>query len=385
MRLDWLRPVCASQGPFATVVVDVSHDTEDAGHLAELRRRAVRDQLSERGAPETVLEKIDTALADADPAVGEAGRALVVDERDILVDVPLASPPRADHVVWASVPDLLPVVNAVPEEVPTVVVRVDEEGGELLAPGAEAPQPVVGRTKPVHKVRGGAWSHRRMQARVEETWRHNATEVAARVDERVRADDARLLVIAGDPRSRARLRDALPERAASVATEVPHSGGTDPAELSGAVAGAVDLLLDDDRRTAFARLVELLRKPEGRAVSGLAAVLAAAQAQAMETLFIDPACVTDATAWVGPEPAQLAATSAELGVLGVDAAQEAPAVAALVRAAVCADASLVVLDDPDLVLGRDRLDEPSAVPESAVLGGDVLADGLGAVLRFPIS
>jgi hypothetical protein len=59
-------------------------------------------------------------------------------------------------------------------------------------------------------------------------------------------------------------------------------------------------------------------------------------------------------------------------------------VPALIRAATCTDAELVVLDDPDVVVGHDRLDDGSDTPESAVLGGDTLTDGLGAVLRFPI-
>jgi len=80
----------------------------------------------------------------------------------------------------------------------------------------------------------------------------------------------------------------------------------------------------------------------------------------------------------------LGLTRAELTDLGAGEPREVDAVAALIRATTCADAELVVLDDPDLVLGHDRLDDGSGSPESAVLGGDTLTDGLGAVLRFPI-
>ena len=82
--------------------------------------------------------------------------------------------------------------------------------------------------------------------------------------------------------------------------------------------------------------------------------------------------------------ANLALTRAELIDLGVENAREVSAVAATIRAATCADASLVVLDDPAVVLGRDRLDDGSEDPESAVFGGNTLVDGIGAVLRFPI-
>jgi Bacterial archaeo-eukaryotic release factor family 2 len=384
VRLDWLSAVCRSEGPFATVVLDVSHNTEDADHRAEVRRKDVQEQLAAQGAPPAVVERVDAALADADPPVGEAGRVLVVDEREVLVDVLLDASPRAEQVTWTALPDLLTVVDAVPEQVPTVVVRVDEEGGELLAPGDAHPESVAGRTKPVHKVRGGGWSHRSMQARVEETWKQNMAQVATLVDERVRAADARLLVIVGDTRSRARLLQALPERSATIADEVPHSGGEAPAEVVGAVGRRVDLLLSDERRAAFARYTELAGRAEGLAVTGLASVVAAARAQAIETLFVDPAGATEASIWGCPEPTVLGLTRAELTDLGAEAPREVPAVAALIRAAVCTDSGLVVLDNPDVVLGHDRLDDGSDTPESALLGGDTLTDGLGAVLRFPI-
>ena len=78
-------------------------------------------------------------------------------------------------------------------------------------------------------------------------------------------------------------------------------------------------------------------------MTGISAVLAAVRAQAVETLFIDPARVVDATVWAGAEPAQLALTRDELGDLGVEATHQLAAVAALVRAATCTDAALVRL------------------------------------------
>src|SRR3954454_16542320 len=45
VRLDWLSAVCRSEGPVATVVLDVSHNTEDADHRAALRRKDVAERL----------------------------------------------------------------------------------------------------------------------------------------------------------------------------------------------------------------------------------------------------------------------------------------------------------------------------------------------------
>src|SRR6185312_12259446 len=157
------------------------------------------------------------------------------------------------------------------------------------------------------KARGGGWSHRSMQARVEETWRQNIAQVAARVDERVRAADARLLVIVGETRSRAQLRDALSERSTKIADEVSHSGGEGPGEVAGAVGRSVDLLLSGERRAAFARYVEL---------AGRADVVAEARGQAIDTLLIDPARAVETTIWGSAEPNVLGLTRAELTDLG---------------------------------------------------------------------
>lgn len=399
MRLDWLREVCDRPGPFATVLLDATHDTADAGHSDELRRRGVVEDLGAQGAPEGVCRAVDAALAGAEPPAGAGGQVLVAGEHGVLFHALTSAPPPAPRSVWGPTADLLAVARAMREPVPTVVVRIDEAGGEVLAPGDRDVEHVSGADGPVHKVCTGGLSDLSIQERVEETWRSNTAEVAARVDERVRASGARLLVITGDGPARARLRDALPQRSASVVAEVEHSGGAGPADVPAAVAGAVDDLLDAERRAALAQYQQAVGRTEGLAVTGLAGVVAAARAAAIETLLIDPAALVDTTVWSGPEPAQLAVAREDLAAFGVEDTVQVDAVAALIRAAACTDAALVVLDDPAVVQGRDPLDDASPAteptagndtgdgeprPPEGVLAQGVLADGLGAVLRFPI-
>jgi len=59
VRLDWLSAVCRSEGPFATVVLDISHNTEDADHRAEVRRKDVHERLAAQGAPAAVVDRVD--------------------------------------------------------------------------------------------------------------------------------------------------------------------------------------------------------------------------------------------------------------------------------------------------------------------------------------
>src|SRR4051812_49186881 len=101
VRLNWLRDVCTKPGPFATVLLDVSHDTEDAAHRDELRRRGVRDEWAGRGAPDAVIEVVDAALADADPPDGTAGRVLVADVDGVLLDALTPAPPLRPRTDWA--------------------------------------------------------------------------------------------------------------------------------------------------------------------------------------------------------------------------------------------------------------------------------------------
>ena len=59
-----------------------------------------------------------------------------------------------------------------------------------------------------------------------------------------------------------------------IADEVARSGGEAPTEVAEAVGRRVHLLLSGERRTAFARYVELAGRAEGLAVTGLADVVA---------------------------------------------------------------------------------------------------------------
>ena len=58
MDVSFLNPVLEATGPFATVCADVTHTTENADAEPDLRVRAVAEQLTEQGAPDTVVEAL---------------------------------------------------------------------------------------------------------------------------------------------------------------------------------------------------------------------------------------------------------------------------------------------------------------------------------------
>jgi hypothetical protein len=371
MDLHFLRDVIASPGPFATVYLDASHDTEDAARAAELRWRDRRGELVDQGADEATLAALDAAVAAADPAVGRAGRVLVARGGEVVLDRDLPQPPGRPTAVWSTLPHLVPLLLEQPEAVPAVVVRVDKTGGEVYTAGdGELPEQVDrvrGEQYPLHKVRGGGWAHLRMQHAVENSWLRNVKAVAERVDTEVARTAARVVVLAGEEQSRTALRKELGERAAAAAVEMEFTGGNqgpDLDELAAAVGGAVREVLDRRRQEVLEDFAQRTGRPDGQAVQGVTDVLAALRAEAVDTLLLDGGADRPHEVWISDAPTQVALDEEDLRAVGAEPTARVPVDAALLVAAAGGDARVVLADG-----------EPEAGP---------LADGVGALLRYPL-
>lgn len=364
MRLDWLRNASTDDGPFATVVLDVTQDTADGAEQVRLRWRAAREELAEHGADDRTLERLEQTVTGAGAPDGTGGRVLVAGAGGILVDRFLDTPPERGLAHWGTTPDLLTLVTIVPEVVRTVVASIDEQGGEVRGTGDAEPRRVSADSAgPVHKTSPGGVAEAPVQERVEETWRRNAKAVAAEVDAAVRTGAAQLVVLLGDARSRSRLRDELSAGSAALVAEVEHTGGQTPAQLPDTVVAAADDVRARRRAETLERFAAAAGRRDGFAVTGLAEVVSATRAQAVEVLVVDPQQRPADEVWLGDEPGELAVTRDELVALGREPDATAEAASALVRAAAASDAELVLAG-------------PGA--------GVELADGVGAVLRFPI-
>ena len=375
MDLHFLSELTETPGPYATVYLDASHDSESADRELELRWAGHRSELAEQGADEPTLAALDRAVADADPAVGRAGRVLVAADGRVLLDRTLAEPPGRPSAAWGPAPDVLPLLLDVPEPTTAVVVRVDKSGGEILLAGedgAGVPQldEVRGDRYPLHKTRGGGWKHLKMQHTVENTWRANVAALAERVDAEVRRTGARVLVLAGDGQSRTLLRDALAERSASIAVDVDHSGGrsgADDDELAGAVEAAARNVVDAERQAVLERLDQALGRPDGLAVGGLEPVLEALRAQQVDTLFLDGGVTRDGELWVGEVASQVATDAERLRGLGSEPVGQVPVDVALLAAAAASGAAF----------------EPLGGGRTGLVGKPV-EDGVAALLRYPL-
>lgn len=363
MRLDWIRPLTEAGGPFATVVMDATHDTADATEQYRLRWRDLRERLAEGGADQATLGVLDDAVERGDVPDGTAGRILVARPDGLLVDRHVEVPPERGTAAWGTVPDLLPVLTAVGEDVPTVVVAIDNTGAEIRDVDGSLETVSSDASGPVHKAHTAGPGEGGADARVEETWKRNAQAVAERVDKLVGGGNAGLLVVAGEAPARARLREQLSPGSAEVMAEIENTGGTAPEQVDDTVRAAADDVRERRRGAAVASYATASGRSDGLAVTGLDRVVAATRAHAVETLVVDPSTVPGTEVWLASAPTEVAVQRGELEQLGLEPRGSAPATDVLVRAAAAADAAVVL----------------------TAAGDDVsLTDGVGAVLRFPL-
>jgi hypothetical protein len=348
MDMSSLGELVRQRGPFASVYLDASHDTEDAAKAMELRWRGVRTELARQGADEATLDAMEgAALA---PVVGKSGRAMIAAHGRVLLDRVLPRPPATETVRWSDLPHLLPLATWMEPDVPHVVVLVDRAGADLHGydgQGERASTEVHGDPHPLHKVGGGGYSHRRIQKGVEETAKRNATQVAEEVDRLVTALKARLLVLGGEVQARAEVRAELSTRCRDVLVEVEHATlaeGADDAAFDHAVQSLVAQYQYDLDNDVVEEFTAQAGRPDGLAVQGLAPVVEALREAKVAALLVSDPALGDRTVWSGDDPAQLALREKDLRTLGVEHVGEHRADEALGTAAAATGAQVVVAD-----------------------------------------
>ncbi|MGQ0482501.1 MAG: baeRF2 domain-containing protein [Pseudonocardia sp.] len=372
MRLDDLRELAHTPGPFATVYLETSHDVPHAGHEVSLHWRSLRGELAGDGADEDTLRALDQQVEEIaegpDRPVGRAYRVLVAARGDVLLDRELPAPTRGPLARWSPVPDLVDLVITRPEPVPTVLAVVDLTGADIYTD--DGVREVAEPDFQLHEVRGGGMSQWRIQRRVAEHRKDNITDIGAAVQDEVTRTGARLLVLAGEVQSRTALYKSLGERAQRIAVQVEHGGraeGTDDRRLAAEVRRARDRVIAERREAATGHFDQLRGHPDGLAVDGLAAALPAFRSALVQTLLLDADVRRDSPVWVGPAPEQVAGDERTLREVGVEPVGRVNADAALLRAAAGTGAEF-------FPIGGGR----------AGLVGRPVADGVAAVLRGPL-
>lgn len=349
MKLDAIRPLYAEHArPFASVYISAERTGEDAATQIALHWRRLRELLERAGADARTVEAIGTRLIPREEAA--PGRAMFGIDGEVVYDEAFPHPPRREIARCSPLPHLMPLLAQRGETVPHLRVIADHTGADVITVGADVSRQRTVQVEewPMQKTGVGGWSQRRYERGVEETWERNAVAVAEAVDREVRRTGAELVVVAGDPRSRALVRDHLGAASADRLVMAEHGSrgaGAAVAPFEADAEAAVDSWLER-RRT---ELIE--RYGAGPAATGLRETVRALRLNRVDTLLIADDPSSDVTLWIGPEGDQLSMDGQELVGWGVAEPLEERADAAMVRAAAMTSAELWFVDRDALGTG----------------------------------
>ncbi|MEV7328358.1 Vms1/Ankzf1 family peptidyl-tRNA hydrolase [Micromonospora sp. NPDC093244] len=363
MQLSFLRPLYDRPGPWCSVYVDASADTEDAHEALALRWRALERSLADQGADEASIAALDRVVRGHDPMVGDYGIAVFASHGRVVLSEYLSAPPLRDLAHYGPLPHVMPLLAQRGEQVAWVRVLADRTGADAVAisaGGVPRRAHVVGReTFPLRRVQPGGWSQSHHQKAAMEAWHHNAGDVTAATVELAEKVGAEVVVVAGDVRATGVIAAQMPERWQDLMVRTDagsRAGGADQTLLD-------DLTVQTIAEVADQRIAATLDKfgVQEDVGGGLDAVVSALQRNQVDTMLIVDDPSANGELWIGPEPTEIAVDPGQLAAMSVTDPQRVRADAALVRALVGTDAALTVLG-------------PDEAPE--------LADGVGAVLRY---
>ena len=385
MQLDFLQPVYAARGPFATAWLEVT-PSETSAHESELRWRALREQLEQAGAPAALLDRMQEAALAPSHRPGEHGKLLIGAGEQLLLDRVLPRPPVPQGATWGPLPHLMPLVRQYVRQVPYVLVLTDRAGADIRVVGRFGEEIGGDEVEPDYsgpRGTGQGGSQNPDLHSHEATGEARGREIAAEVDKAVARSAAPLVAVAGDVRAVGHLRDNLGERARGLVVDLGTGGRAEGMSQEAFGEALTRAVLE--RAAEEARPVqEQFEQERGRrakgdqqalAVEGTAAIVEALRKAQVDTLLLrdeprsDPALENAgdsvderpqaARLWVGPEAVQLGLTEEEVRALGAEQVALARVDDALLR--------VVAATDAHVLLAPEDLE---------------LQDGVGAVLRY---
>lgn len=356
-----------ADGPFVSAYVGARSAVENAQQMYETTWRNLERELADQGVDQATVEAVAGARGTHDE--GDT-RAVIASNGSVHLARSLPGSLPGDLVRVSPLPHVAPLVDAASRVRPHVVALIDRTGADVYA-YAESETEIAdftvvrGDAADIRKVHGaGGWAMRRMQARAEEGWEHNAKEIADAIERACRDIDATLIVVAGDDREIELVRGDLPAEQRGIVEQV--SGGRGADGSNGHVFEQVAEKLEERRTKDVIAVLERYEENRGRgtlAADGLAAVIGALRGSQVDTLLLTEDWTGDERVWFGPEAVHLGATKDELGAMGVDEPAQTVAIDALLRAAVATNAEVVRV--------------PGGLEQSP-------RGGVGALLRFDL-
>ncbi|MFF8844206.1 hypothetical protein ACF08N_16040 [Streptomyces sp. NPDC015127] len=360
MRLNFLVPLYAGPGPYASVYADTSRDIPDPDKAIEVHRRHARLDLIELGAdPATADALADAVGTDAD-LPGRHGQALFATHGELVLTEELPQPPSTDRSSYALLPDVMPLALQHAPDIPyaaAVLTRAASQGIDIASQDLRvelqtgrwpssvvAPRSVFRRRMPIHQ------------------WPHEAERLAGELAHLIDYGHADTLVLCGDDWARGVLVNRLPapvrHRVATVAgngQEVEPGRVMLEPQLAALFHGRISAH-DRDRLEDFA--AQRARHHAGS--EGLPATVAALQRGRAHALLVNQPVEEWPPIRLGTAPDRITLSAPDLQSFGATGRHEQPADAALLHAAVTTGAELIVVP---------REETP-------------LEDGIGVLLRY---
>ncbi|WP_435770521.1 Vms1/Ankzf1 family peptidyl-tRNA hydrolase [Nocardioides sp. SYSU DS0651] len=251
MKLDTLRPIYEQSGPYVSLHLEVSRDSENAQQQLDARWTNAKQELEQAGLSSELLAELEERLKEQTHVAGTAWRTIVATTESVVFDdVRAGDSHRPETVEVGPLPDLSGWLSMADGQFPFLVVRADRVGADVdlyhaANSAVEQSRSVDGGELHITKVAVGGWAHRRFQERSENQWRDNAALAVKAIEQAITGRGVRLIVLAGDVRARADIAEMLGDRDDVTIVQT---------EAGGRAAGASEDALWEEVRRALADL-----------------------------------------------------------------------------------------------------------------------------------
>jgi hypothetical protein len=272
-----------------------------------LQCRHIADVLARDGAPAAVIDALHSRLIHA-PVAPVTLALFATSDGAVIHEQRLPDTGPDDRMGYTLPPDVVSVLAADQARPPFVHVVIDRTGADLSSSaGGDAVlhrSVVVGRDDEIERNAPGGrdgWAQARYQRRAEDSWRHNARQVANELAVCAARVGAQALVLSGDVRAVQLLEERLPEdpklfvRHLSGSRSADGSQAVRPSRLAGALAE-----VEQAQTQHLIQVFQAYLDPAGHAVQGADATLAALAADRVSTLLISPEAA-DREVWFGAD------------------------------------------------------------------------------------
>ncbi|MBD8060710.1 baeRF2 domain-containing protein [Oceanitalea stevensii] len=375
MQIDWLTSLVPSGDDVVTVTFDATRESENGYQAVLTRWRDIRRTLEGRGVSARTLDHVEEQARVPTHVPGKHGRTIVAGPDGVVIDRVLPEPPSDDTgVVGLDVVSLAKVADGT---VAYLLAEIDRTGADLTLQrhaafeyetGGDELGSVEGDQDVINKVRRAGMATRRLQARAEDSWERNAETVAVELDRIVTERRPELLLLTGDIRAVALVRERLGAEAGAIATVL--EGGSRAAGVNEqAFERKLHEVLEVFRVRRREGVLDRFRQEQGRDGTATQSVddvvTALSRGQVAELLLREDTTGRNSqlrlrSLWAGDGALEIATTPALVADLGVSEPREVRADLAIGRAAAEQAAGVTIVDE--------------AAAE--------LVDGVGALLRW---